>query len=215
MKELKGTILFLSMLSVFLFLIISFLYVKNRRFIAEISICQENFYKNQVILKNSNELIETLTTNFILTYRANGIMIDSMLQLKTEKNKDILMKELVGEHSKLVFRYSQLHCNVCVDQEVKFLKDLIDEIGDENILILAHYDSFRNLSLFKRTNQVSTKVFNIKDIKLPIEEYNIPYYFVVNKDLHISDVMIPTKYLPERTQSYLEFVKEKYYSPIN
>src|SRR5699024_1686224 len=93
------------------------------------------------------------------------------------------IESLVGGTPKLVFRYSELNCMQCVDQEVANIKSLAQEIGKEHIIIAATYDSIRDLFLFKRINNLEFPVYKLPDegFRLPLDQATVPFLFMIDE----------------------------------
>jgi len=187
-----------------------YLYVQNNKRNRNILNLQNSIFESHQKLKNKEDLIKTLLIQSKLIHETNGTEISPGLNLYTEDGESISLKKVIGDCPKLVFRYSEIHCQNCVDNEIKRLKEFIKELDDANILIFASYDSFRNLGSFKRINQIKSHIYNLKNLGIDIERSNIPYYFVLDYTMKVKDVFIPDKYLPESTNIYLDIIKEKY-----
>ncbi|MFV0506587.1 MAG: hypothetical protein ACK5L5_07750 [Bacteroidales bacterium] len=81
-------------------------------------------------------------------------------------------------------------------------------IGKENILILGNY---RNNRIFYRTmeeyNIDYPNIYNTNSLDIPAETIDYPYFFILDKDLKISNVFVPDKGLPNITIEYLDGFK--------
>lgn len=69
------------------------------------------------------------------------------------------------------------------------------------------------MAAFKRMNQLSLPMFNIRDLDLELEDINVPYYFVVDGSMVIQDILVPNKYYPNISESYIEYVKKLFVYP--
>lgn len=195
---------------IFLFAIVTFLFVQNQNSTKAIKNNIEKREEYKILVEDQEDQIKTLITSIEYSYNSNGKRILPDLMVQNENADSISFRSLIGNKTILVFRYSEIHCQVCVDTEISLLKEMSDIIGIDNIIVLSYYDSFRNMAAFKRINELSLPVLNLLDLGLDIEDINVPYYFVIDSSLIIKDVMIPNKYYPEVTKSYLNYVKDKF-----
>lgn len=116
--------------------------------------------------------------------------------------------EKSGEY-KLVCRFSQSHCESCIRSMMSVLSEQVDSIGIENVLFVGNH---RNHILFERAFKLyeinATHLFNSERLPLPMESAGYPYFFILDKDMNVSNIFFPTKGVPEPTRVYLESVKE-------
>jgi hypothetical protein len=125
-------------------------------------------------------------------------------------NEDTLSIESLFSHPVLIFRYSALQCNSCIDLE----KSLIDSLFKQNsqiepyISYFVFYSNRREYIADIRESKNNIPYFQVPDnsLGLQIDKYNMPYYFVLNQGLSISDVFIPEKENLELSKIYLENV---------
>lgn len=180
-----------------------------------------NQLEKSVVILNDNELqIYTLKNNsegvknsLLWGVISEGDTIENS-PVFNENGDEIMLKSLAGNSSKFVLRYSELHCSSCVEKQVALFNKVINVIGEDNVLILSSYTNNRDLLLFKRMNQIKLPVYNIKDADLgiPAEGANSPIFFVLSKNLKISNVFLPLEYDPDLTQQYHEKIITKYWS---
>jgi len=124
------------------------------------------------------------------------------------------IESLVGGTPKLVFRYSELNCMQCVDQEVANIKSLAQEIGKEHIIIAATYDSIRDLFLFKRINNLEFPVYKLPDegFRLPLDQANVPFLFMIDEEFQSKLVFVPEKNLPSMSEQYYDIIKSRFFN---
>jgi len=174
-------------------------------------------------VKNSNDKIDRISKDAEL---ANNILlnnlyfqiesedeeIDENIEVKIESGTSIRYADLVSTGPKLILRYSELHCDMCIDHSLEYLKRIAASIGKENILILASYKSQRDLSIFKRINKLDFPVYKIakSGLKIPIEQYSIPYVFIADKTLHVKNLHILNKDIEEMSEIFLSIIPQKF-----
>jgi hypothetical protein len=165
---------------------------------------------NDSITKLTN-LQDINLLNTSLAYEFLSAPIDGNIKLFDLQNNSTALLRVVKNHPILIFKYSSLNCNVCVDEQITLLKKLGDKIGTENILILTNYNSPRELILYLRINQINIKVFNLNEVALTPIDKNVPYYFILDKDLLLKMLFIPTKGDINLTKQYFEKICYRFF----
>ena len=187
-----------------IFILISFNNIKQEKTISE-----DIYYNKQ------NVNIDKLNL-----YKASFIsnILNSDLQLSNVKIKNSInhftpLKEAFEEEQEqlLVYRFSKMHCESCIVSSIEILQKWCDSIGKINILFLGNYSNNR---IFQRTipnySIGNMKVYNTPAFNIPAEEKGYPYFFTLNRDLHISNVFFPNKAIPKITDKYLETIQKKF-----
>lgn len=158
-----------------------------------------------------NTLSHNMRINEILN---NNKLLDREQKLVNIEGDTVSLGSVFKGGPKLVIRYSVLNCQVCVDEEMIRLKKLGERIGNENIVILTYYQRFRDVIVFHKKTKNPFPVYFIPDnnLKLPVEEENIPYLFVSDEDCLAKMFFIPEKTMPEISNIYYEQVADRYFS---
>lgn len=156
--------------------------------------------------KDENNLLKE---NYLSSIRYENTKLNKNLIVK-KKNELISIKSLAGNSKKMVFRYSALGCQPCVDEQFRLLEEYADGIGRSNILIISSYRDEFAANNFKRINKTSFEIFNLESMEIEIEKYGFPYYFLLLPDMKVSKVFIPVKEIPEMTEKYFELIKEEF-----
>jgi hypothetical protein len=129
---------------------------------------------------------------------------------------------LIGRSNKgkrrIIFRYTITNCHDCVTSEFEAIQQVLSEnplLGDR-LCIMTFYnnnsvmaDDLREL----RNRKVNIPIFICQHLNtVPLEEENLPYYFVLENDSIIRNVFICHHAKPNLTKAYLnsayEFCKE-------
>lgn len=168
-------------------------------------------YKQEIAsVVEANDIIEQILINRELnTIRNIGLQINIKQKITDEKGNKISITELLNKSPKIIFRYSELNCQLCIEEEIKILLKYINDIGFDNILFFSTYNSTRDLFLFKRINQLQNfKIYNLKEEKLniPIDSLNIPYVFLVDSSGNVVMLHIPEKTKPEFSEQFYNVV---------
>lgn len=128
-------------------------------------------------------------------------------------NNGFSIKELIGDENKLILWFSELSCRSCVDAQYQILVEKSDDINLENIILLTSSESTRIISPFKRVNEITKEVYSTKfDFYSGNMTLNSPCYFIMGKNLEMSDIFYPEKDNLELTESYLNAIASKYFN---
>jgi hypothetical protein len=175
------------------------------------------FKKQNIIVSHQNtsesDELYSYKINFEANIRNSNIKLNEIAVKDSLSNvlplKDVLKN---GQEQILVCRFSELHCESCVNFSIQLFRQWSDSIGTDNMLFLGTY---RNNKIFNRTKPLydihNLNVYNIPKLNIPVEEFGYPYYFVLNTDLTISNVFIPDKATPNITNNYLKIINERYF----
>ena len=127
--------------------------------------------------------------------------------VKDMKGKLIRM-DSIFKTPKLVFRFSQSNCDMCIENEIKHLKNL--DMG-ENVIGLAN--NIRMVKLAKQKYQIHFPIYFLPpSLNNPIlprakEEAGMPYLFYVDQYLRAHYLFTPSKQFPEISRQYLAEIK--------
>jgi hypothetical protein len=149
-----------------------------------------------------------------LSYFDNGESINDKIFF-TSETESYTTSEFIKKYvrsTKLVFRYADVNCNTCVDSSMFKLKQLNALVRDTNIIILASYNSARDLYVWRRINNIKNPVFQIpyKSLGLKTEDLNEPYFFTLRKNSAVvQNLFIPSKMFGKASDTYLGVIKTK------
>ncbi len=159
----------------------------------EIKMIENRHTIGQIIANDSHRIIKY----------DDGEPLSAEIELFTADHNATDLQMLMQDGSKLIFRYSELHCNACVDSMVVKLREYAKEVGPEKVNIWASYRNNRDYFLFLRLNPV----YIVLSTTLSLDSLVEPFMFVLSPDLHISHIYIPHKEYPGPTYKYLEDIK--------
>lgn len=147
----------------------------------------------------------TLKEDMQVCTQNEGLIIDETVKVRNEEQELVLLKD-VFQGKTLVVRISQSHCQVCIETVIPMLK----ASGIEDIVILADYTNKRFLKKFKENHEIEYRCFTIENSpRLPIDDLNIPYLYVMDKNMQVDCLFIPHKEIPEQTERYLKTMAER------
>lgn len=171
-----------------------------------------------IILKDSlkpkksvnNELNKVVEQHQVVQNNTNDIILKDIRIIN--ENKDTISISNLLTTKKLIYRFSELHCDSCIINEFENLKNLLisNEMDVKDVLIISYYQNPRNLSIFKRINRLQDfEIYNLENNSLgdfEIDDMLIPYFFMLDKNLKIGNTFIPIKQANKRTDNYLKKV---------
>lgn len=150
-------------------------------------------------------------------YRLNEVILNgtnmhadfSVVDIWENKKK---MSEIISDNT-LILRYSEMHCEVCVDSIVKKLNVYKDSIGLQNIILLTTSQNFGYMRRFKKINSIPFGIYNMdKALDSVLVDIGMPYLFVYSTlSKRINNVFVPQKEAPQLTDEYLHSILMKYY----
>lgn len=120
-----------------------------------------------------------------------------------------------GTKRYFVYRISHYYCDSCNDFALFKIKpdQIMDALPGTECLIFADYPDGREASiLIKRMEGFGATdiyIFNLDEL-LPMETAGMPYYFILNEDMEITDAFIASRSWNKECSNYLERLKKKY-----
>lgn len=172
-----------------------------------------NHISLQKRLDEKRILIENLSNTTKELYQKDKVensnkhnYLDSKTRLINLEGDTVKLGDII-KGKKLIFRYSVLDCNACVQKEFENIRDMKFDINiqKEKIVMIAYYQEIRDLIVTYKSLNLKVPIYILinNDLDLPIEKYNFPYYFIVGSNLHIYDVFIPNRDKKENTIQFL------------
>ncbi|MFB2120743.1 hypothetical protein [Parapedobacter sp. 2B3] len=134
-----------------------------------------------------------------------------------KEGKEIKLSDIIlaNDSVRLIFRYADIHCNVCIDSVLVGIKKIAEEIGGNNIKLFASYKNERDLWVWQRLNNIRFEVFEIPEHSLitNLDKMNTPYLFILLPGRYKAyDIFVPKKENQMATLKYLEFIQKKYFA---
>lgn len=118
------------------------------------------FHTTTLVKDKRDILIEEMSRFFTIQLETKPIRLNKNMILWDENSQKIRLVELFSSKPKLYLKYSEIGCNICINNQIKILKKLSNEIGNDNIVILANYRQRKNMMIFKRLHQLDLKICN-------------------------------------------------------
>lgn len=168
--------------------------------------------RNNILIKHLNEISikNTLLEMDLLQNQTNSFCLNHDVVLYTDKNNTIHLSKIKPKGVTLVFRYSILGCTTCIDEAILKVKDFLSQNPDIKIITLATYTLPSDLRKFKRLNKEFKQIYHVESLDLPIEESGVPYFFLLDDEMKISNTFIIRKEFSDLTLEYLNIIKKTF-----
>lgn len=150
--------------------------------------------------------------------RANEILLSGIeiplevevINIQGYKRK---LSDIISNNT-LVLRYSEMHCDVCIDSIVSKLSIYQDSIGLHNIILFTSTENLKYVKKFKRINNIHFDIYSISNaLDSVLVDIGMPYLFVYSfTNKRINNVFVPQKENEKFTDEYLHSILLKYYT---
>jgi|GEM_PF-69726 len=155
-------------------------------------IADEDFYKDNISNLYLNEFVSIKNCTLDL------------------KGKPYILSEKLTSDPVLVLRCSMFNCSVCINFVLDKLKTHFKDYATNNRILLIYDDENMRVSetMFGKLPYV-TKDRHV--LGLPLEDANLPFFFILNNDMKTKLFFIPEKGMPILTDEYLSIIKKRYF----
>ena len=167
--------------------------------------CYFSLKRTNVILQKTQGIQAVLASDYLMSMEHNSMSINNVIA-KDINDSVFTLSQLCGEQPTLVLRYSHIHCNSCVDSVITMLNNFEKQTGVKP-LILSQYSSRRDYINFVRINQIKHPIYCVEDTLCVADKLDVPYLFVINKDLQCNNFFIPRKEYTTGIKMYLKSIK--------
>lgn len=174
--------------------------------------------KGASLNSNGNYLIDVEEENnqnyFINNYRLfnqyNFLKVNnSFVYYGNDSLKSIRFADLIHGPT-IILRFSNNFCDECNSFALSKLKEHFDDFSsNSNIILVGSEIPSRLKSDFYGKSILS---FTSLNFGLPIEKDFSLFLFIVDKDRSVKMFFLPDKSLPVYTDTYLKFIKDKFFS---
>jgi len=123
-------------------------------------------------------------------------------------NTNQQLKDILHSDGTLIFRYKEIHCNICVDSTITLLNKISKQLDSkERINYLGSYGNERDLAVFKRINQIDNAIYNLPEAPFHCEYLDRPYLIFLDEKSQVRQTLIVDKDFLKRTKAFLSSVK--------
>lgn len=161
-------------------------------------------YDYQLETGSKDFALSTMKEDMNMCYQNEGKMLDPQMRIY-ENGKEMNRLSDVIQEKTLVVRFSQLNCQACITA----LTPLLKKLKGKRVIFLADYTNKRYLKEFQKAYNTDHRFFKIEALPIPMEELNVPYFFLLDKKLEIDCIFIPHKEMLDQVEKYLEVIKDK------
>ncbi|MFV0418875.1 MAG: hypothetical protein ACK5KT_09120 [Dysgonomonas sp.] len=149
---------------------------------------------------------DAVLKNYYLENTFVEFLLNDNIEIKefVEKIRDNNIYNIDTTKTILVFHYSSLNCNPCIE----FAKNKLDEyfpIKENIILFAANYKKNADLGFEEAIN------IGVIKLNIPLEDTNIPFLYIIKNNM-IMHVFTPNPNYPEYLDQYLKMIKKRYYN---
>lgn len=127
----------------------------------------------------------------------------NMLLLENGKNK-INLSDVIKDKT-LIVRLSQQNCQACI----MAITPLLQKLSNERVIYLIDYTNKRYLEELKKTCNANYRLFKTESLVLSLDTLNIPYFFLLDKEMRTDCVFIPHKEMIIQMEKYLKIIEKK------
>lgn len=192
--------------------IITILLVFNTILIYQIK--KKSTKHNNLVEKTQNNkkasLLKSIDDKFLLA-KFNYSKLNEQLKFTKLDGNTISSRDLFIKNN-IVFYYSTLNCKNCIDTELNTLLkiDSLSNNPSNKILVISDHNRLRDLVISHRQLQkkgLKNIKFYLRNKKLgiPLEKYNIPFYFYIDSTLTMTNFFVPELEKPKFSEYYLKF----------
>ncbi|GHT86162.1 hypothetical protein FACS18947_5770 [Bacteroidia bacterium] len=165
--------------------------------------CTNNREKKQNqtdIIDDYNQLVKQKIEQ--LEKENNGLSIVNQNIYWGNDTLNLVSFDKFTNEKKLYFYFSQNTCSPCIEESIHLIEKFIpDYLENENVVFLSpdYIPRFRN-------NCYGKRLLGLKNgsLEIPLEEENIPFFFMLKENLQIEDLHIVNKNDFEKTAEYLK-----------
>lgn len=196
-------IFFLSVITILIIMniIISIFFIRNKR---------TQLYYLEALRENSIENI-SIRENWESVIQNAGTYLN--LSLMDDESKCVLKDFFKQNNCDKIFvcRFSELNCEKCINYAVEILQHC-DTLIRSKLLYIADYHDNR---IFCKQRELyginSACIINVKNLQIPIEDINKPYFFILDSTFHVFDLFIPDISIESMKIKYFEMIKNKHF----
>lgn len=143
----------------------------------------------------------------------NGIVVSHDLEVTNLEGIKKKLSDIISNNT-LVLRYSEMHCDVCLDNVINKLNLYQDSIGIQNIMLFTNTDNINYIRKFKRINKIHFNIYSTDDkLDSILVDIGMPYLFIYSLDSkRINNVFVPQKEDVKLTSEYLHLIYLKYFT---
>jgi len=183
--------------SILLFLLSSLLLI--------VSVLYNKEKKSSRISESPSELFSDETDRISFCLKSTFLKINPFIELTDINGDTCTFNDLGLDSETIFFRFSEINCNSCVDVEFETIK----QTDSWHFVLISSGNNIYGIARSLLSRDINFPLYSIefKELNLPIEKINLPYYFTLNREYSTQRVFIPSKDNPELTTEFFKTIK--------
>ena len=146
---------------------------------------------------------EILCADQIEALYNEGVTMADTINIIASNGKKVNARELFTENT-FVLSYSSIGCSDCIQFAFQSLLSRVNLAA--NTILLVKNAPLRDLHVLKKEYKVK-EVCKIDSLPFPFGVTDMPFCFVIDKELHTRSFFIPRKEIPQQTDMYMNFIE--------
>ncbi len=159
---------------------------------------------------NQKQKDVSIFQNQILSYIYENELLDIADCELYKEETPFRLFDIIANEPVLVLRFSEFNCNACVDFLTNQIKEnFVDYLTNPKIVLIYDSETMRlPQNIFEKPVFLTQKK-NL--LGLPMEKFNTPFMFILDKDMKAEQFFVPEMAMPELTNKYLTIIKRRYF----
>lgn len=150
-------------------------------------------------------------SDMVILHSAYGgsFNISPEITLVDSLGKYIKLESILNEKPKLVYRFTDLDCETCIEYYLPIINSFSTKMGKKNVILFTSGTGSNYIRLFCRDHNLHFPIYNIPYnlINNGIEKVNYPYFFILTLNKQGIHTFIPNMESPELTQKYFNGIE--------
>jgi hypothetical protein len=171
---------------------------------------RENYFSNDD--RDKTIKTEILENCFVQGLNNDNLELNNDFKVIDLEGKTCLLKEIIGDSTKLIVRFADTNCEECLRFiTVKLLRLTQEKNWDRNnFLFLDLYENPRNLKIIKDRLHIDFPVYLAENMSIPVESLNFPYCFTIDSAMRVNHLFIPDKYEGKYSNNYFNIINYRF-----
>jgi hypothetical protein len=148
------------------------------------------YSENNTKLKIAEHRIDRYEEKFDQNIFSENTILN-IIELVDTAGNNVVIDEII-DRPKLVYRFAEVSCRACVDNDLEILDQLGRNIGYNNILVLCDYENINKMKSRMHALNFASSYYNHKGfLGLSVERDSLTrpgFFFILNEDLRLSFV---------------------------
>ena len=178
-----------------------FILRKNRHYVKLLN------HKDSLIINQefTQQQLNYIEDNLFYTIKCQNINIKNHIK---HYNFDTIFNK---QQHVVAYRYHDTDCEACIHFGIIKLKKLSENIGNNKIILLVKASSKRIIELTHNVYNIDFPIYIVDSLPIHLDQFNIPYLFILDKNMQINNLFSPDKTISKFTDKYLNEIQYKYF----